>query len=240
MSPQTSLSRKYLQPQMELALISQNSLILGPIGYNVRMINSELEELELEERLTPTSHQEIPVHFSDNITHLLPVERNIPPYDPDREKEENFTWDILREEGVPVKVVLNYVTVPRTLEEVKETRRQEIAPVRREKENKIISLTVNDREIQVSTSREERALLTSKIISSPGPYRFKFRETWVEVTSRELAYIAQEIDKVVQDAFDWEYDKIREIDACETVEEVFDVVVREMGDKSGLGVRGNE
>ena len=67
---------------MEIALIHNNSLILGPMGFNVRMINSELEELEVEEIVTPQSHTNLPIHFSDNLTHLLPLERNTPAYDP--------------------------------------------------------------------------------------------------------------------------------------------------------------
>ena len=213
---------------MELALIHNNSLILGPIGYNVRMINSELEDLEVEERLTPSSYQEIPIHFTDNLTHLIPLEKNIPSYDSKYEKENGFLWEIIKEGETPTKVVFNYNITPRTLEEVKVIRKTEVSPVRREKENTLIKLTVSNTEVVVSTSREERVLMASKLASSPGPHRFKFQNTWVEITTQELEYILQEIDAVVQTAFDWEYDKLQEIDACETIDEVYDVVIREM------------
>lgn len=215
---------------MEIALVNNDSLILGPMGFNVRMINSELEELEVEEQITPSSYLELPIHFSDNQTHLLLLERNIPPYNPKYEREENFTWEIIKENEVPVKVVLNYTIVPRTLEEVKVFRKQEVAPYRREKENTTITLTVSNTEVEVSTSREERLLLTSKLSASPGPHRFKFKNTWLEITSQELEFIIQEIDKVIQEAFDWEYDKLQEIDACETIDEVYDVIVRDLSE----------
>jgi len=60
---------------MEFALVHNNQLILGPIRFNVRMINSELEDLELRDRISPKSYLHVPIHFSDGITHLLPIER---------------------------------------------------------------------------------------------------------------------------------------------------------------------
>ena len=212
---------------MEIALIHNNSLILGPIGYNVRMINSELEELEVEELLNPSSYVNIPIHFSDGLTHLLPIEKEVPSHDPKYHNVGNFSWEIIKENEVPIKVLLTYPITNKTLEEVKELRKQEVSPYRREKENTKITLTVAETEVKISTSREERVLLASKFAASPGPHRFKFENTWVEITSQELEYIIQQIDVVVQEAFDWEFDKLQEIDACETIDEVYDVVIVE-------------
>jgi hypothetical protein len=212
---------------MEIALIHNNSLILGPMGFNVRMINSELEELEVEETITTQSYTELPIHFSDNLTHLLPLERNTPPYDPKYYDVGNFTWEIIEENQVPTKVLLTYPTIEKTLEEVKSIRKQEVSPYRREKENTTLTLTVNQTEVEVSTSREERLLLASKLAASPGPHNFKFKNTWLEITTAELQTIVSEIDVKVQEAFDWELSKLQEIDACLTIDDVYDVVIRE-------------
>ena len=212
---------------MEIALIHNNSLILGPIGFNVRMINSELEELEVEETITTQSYTELPIHFSDNLTHLLPLERNTPQYDPKYYDVGNFTWEIIEENQVPTKVLLTYPTIEKTLEEVKSIRKQEVSPYRREKENTTLTLTVNQTEVEVSTSREERLLLASKLAASPGPHNFKFKNTWLEITTAELQTIVSEIDVKVQEAFDWELSKLQEIDACLTIDDVYDVVIRE-------------
>ena len=219
---------------MEIALIHNNSLILGPMGYNVRMINSELEELEVEETITTQSYTNIPIHFSDGLTHLLPLEKDIPPYDPKYYDVGNFTWEIIEENGVPTKVLLTYPTIEKTLEEVKNIRKQEVAPYRREKENTIITLTINGTAVEVSTSREERLLLASKLAASPGPHNFKFSNTWLEITTEQLQTIVSEIDVKVQEAFDWELSKLQEIDACETIESVYDVVIREKPQRFGL------
>jgi len=212
---------------MEIALIHNNSLELGPFGENVHYINQELEELEVEERVSPQSFSNLPIHFSDGLTHLVPTERVIPENDSKYHNVGNFTWEIIKENEIPVKVVFTHPIINKTLEEVKELRKQEIAPERRNKENTTITLTINDTEVEVSTSREERLMLASKLSASPGPHNFKFQNTWLEITTEELQYILSQIDIKVQEAFDWELAKIHEIDACVTIDEVYDVVIVE-------------
>jgi len=212
---------------MEIALIHNNLLELGPFGENVHYINQELEELEVEERISPQSFSNLPIHFSDGLTHLLPTERVIPEYDPKYQNVGNFTWEIITEDEVPSKVVFTYPIIDKTLEEVKELRKQEVSPARRDKENTTITLTINGTEVEVSTSREERLMLTSKLSASIGPYNYKFGNTWLEITVEDLQTIVNEIDTVVQSAFDWELAKLQEIDACITIDEVYDVVIIE-------------
>ena len=215
---------------MEIALIHNNSLELGPMGFNVKYINADLEDLEVEERISPQSYTELPIHFSDGLTHLLPIEKVIPEHDPKYHNIGNFTWEIIEdiEDDIPIKVIFTYPIVDKTLEEVKVIRKQEVSPYRREKENTTITLDINGTSVQVSTSREERVLLASKLSAAPGPHNFKFANTWLEVSTENLQYIISEIDKIVQAAFDWELAKLQEIDACETIDEVYDVIVREL------------
>lgn len=219
---------------MEIALIHNNSLELGPMGFNVKYINADLEDLEVEERISPQSYTDLPIHFSDNQTHLVIIEKVVPENDAKYHNIGNFTWEIIKENDVPVKVLLTYPIIDKTLEEVKELRKQEVSPYRKEKESAIITLTVNNTEVQVSTSREERLLLASKLSAAPGPHNFKFSNTWLEITTEQLQTIVSEIDVKVQEAFDWELSKLQEIDACETIESVYDVVIREQPQRLGL------
>lgn len=216
---------------MEFALIHNNQLILGPIGFNVRMINSELEDLELDDRISPQSYLSLPIHFSDGLTHLVEIERVVPEHDPKYQNVGNFTWEIVEENNTPVRVRTTFEISDKTLEEVKGIRRQEIVPTRKSKENTTISLTVNETTVDVSTSREERLLLASKFTATPGPHNYKFGNTWIEITAENLQYIITEIDKVVQQAYDWELAKHQEIDACTTIDEVYDVVIVEQPER---------
>jgi hypothetical protein len=226
---------------MEIALIHNNSLELGPFGANVHYINQELEELEVEERVSPQSFSELPIHFSDGLTHLLPTERVIPENDPKYHNVGNFSWEIIEEDEIPVKVVFTHEVADKTLEEVKELRKQEVAPYRKEKENTTITLTVNGTAVEVSTSREERILLASKLSAAPGPHNFKFQNTWLEITTEELQYILNQIDVKVQEAFDWELSKLQEIDTCATIDDVYDIVIREQPETpQRFGLEENE
>ena len=204
------------------------------MGFNVRYINSELEDLEVEERISPQSYTDLPIHFSDNETHLVLIEKVVPENDTKYHNIGNFTWEITKENDVPVKVLLTYPIIDKTLEEVKELRKQEVSPYRREKENTTISVNLNGTSVEVSTSREERLLLASKLSAAPGPHNFKFSNTWLEITTEQLQTIVSEIDVKVQEAFDWELSKLQEIDACETIDSVYDVVIREQPQRFGL------
>jgi len=219
---------------MEIALIHNNSLELGPMGFNVKYINADLEDLEVEERISPQSYTDLPIHFSDGLTHLLPIEKVVPENNPKYHNIGNFTWEIIKENEVPVKVLLTYPIIDKTLEEVKELRKQEVSPYRREKESTTISVNLNGTSVEVSTSREERLLLASKLSAAPGPHNFKFSNTWLEITTEQLQTIVSEIDVKVQEAFDWELSKLQEIDACETIDSVYDVVIREQPQRLGL------
>lgn len=226
---------------MEIALIHSNSLELGPMGFNVKYINADLEDLEVEERISPQSYTDLPIHFSDGLTHLLPIEKVVPENDSKYQNIGNFTWEIIKENDVPVKVLLTYPIIDKTLEEVKALRKQEVAPYRKEKENTTISVNLNGTDVEVSTSREERLLLASKLSAAPGPHNFKFANTWLEITTENLQYILNQIDVKVQEAFDWELSKLQEIDACVTIDEVYDVVIREQPETpQRFGLEENE
>lgn len=212
---------------MELALIHDDSLALGPIGYNVRMINSELEDLGISEFITTQSYTQIPIHFSDGLTHLVLIEKDVPLHNPKYHNVGNFTWEIIKEDDIPTKVKLTYPIIDKTLDEVKFLRKQEVKPERKNRENGIINLTLNETEVQVSTTREERLLLASKLASSPGTHNYKFENTWLEITEQDLQYVISQIDSKVQEAYDWELAKVQEIDSCSTIDEVYDVVIKE-------------
>lgn len=211
------------------ALIHDSQLILGPIQWNYRLINSELEDLEIDYKVSPRSYENVPIAADvDTKTYVLPAVLSIPDYDARFQGVGNFDWVIVEENNIPVRVEFSYSINDKTLDVIKAEYKSQVAPIRREKENTQISLTINNTEITVSTSREQRISLISKLSSSPGPYLFKFNdELWLEVTSTDLQTIINQIDIMVQEAFDWEYQKIQEIDACTTGEEVYNVVLNE-------------
>lgn len=209
------------------ALIHNSQLILGPIGYNYRLINSELEELEITKRVSPRDYENVPIKIN-NETYLLPVAQVIPEHDSRFQSVGNFEWEIIREQSEPSEVKMTYSVYDKTLDQIKYEYKQQVAPIRREKENTTIDLVIGGTTVTVSTSREDRLSYVSKLVSSPGPHNFKFAGgVWLQITTTELEYIINQIDLKVQESFDWELSKIQEIDACTTGEEVYNVILKE-------------
>ena len=209
------------------ALIHNSQLILGPIQWNYRLINGELEDLEVDARVSPRDYENVPFTFDEN-TYLIPAVQNIPEYDGRFQSVGNFDWEIIQENDVPVRVEFTYPILDKTLDQIKQEYKSQLPDIRRQKETQIIDVTLGETIVQVSTSREERVSFVSKLVSSPGPHNFKFEnDVWLQITTTELEYVISQMDAKVQEAFDWEYSKVQEIDACETGEDVYNVVIVE-------------
>jgi hypothetical protein len=209
------------------ALVHDNQLILGPIQYNYRLINSDLEELEVEGRVAPRDYENIPLHIDDK-TSLVSAVQIIPSYDERFQNLGNFEWEIIRENDIPVRVEMTYSIGDKSLEQIKFEYKSQVAPIRRAKENTAIDVVIGGNTVTISTSREDRLSYVSKLLSSTGPYNFKFsNDVWLEITSTDLEYIISQIDLKVQEAFDWELSKLQEIDVCVTGEEVYNVILKE-------------
>jgi hypothetical protein len=203
------------------ALINGQELLLGPISFNYRMINSVLEEdLEVEFRVTSQDYQSVPLSFTEDIK-ILPARNDIPEYDPRFQSVSQTSHTISTTE-----VVFVYTVADKSLEQIKEEYKTAVAPERWNRENTTVTVTINDNEITVSTSRDNRLSLVSKLLSGDGPYNFKFNDgVWEEISKTDLQIILTEIDTVVQAAFDWELAKLAEIDACADGEAVYAVVI---------------
>jgi hypothetical protein len=202
------------------ALVNGQELLLGPIGFNYRMINDELEELELSHRVSTQDYASVPISITDTVK-ILPARNDIPDHDPRFETVSQFSHSITETE-----VVFYYIKRDKDLEQIKTEYKAAVAPERWNKENTTVTVTINDKEITVSTSRDNRLSLVSKLLSGDGPYNFKFNDgVWAEISKSDLQIILTAIDIVVQAAFDWELTKLAEIDACVDGEAVYAVVI---------------
>jgi len=203
------------------ALVNGQELLLGPIAFNYRMINSVLEEeLEVEYRVTSQDYQNVPLHFTEDIK-ILPATNDIPEYDQKFQTVSQTSHTIADDE-----VVFVYTVEDKTLEQIKDEYKAGVKPERQRRENTSIEVTINNSAITVSTDRENRLALIAKYIAGPGPHNFKFDNgTWLEITTEDLQTIIQAVDSKVQEAFDWELAKLQEIDACETKEAVYEVEI---------------
>ena len=203
------------------ALVNGQELLLGPISFNYRMINSVLEEeLEVDFRVTSQDYQSVPLSFTEDIK-ILPARNEVPEHDPRFQTVSQTSHEI-----TDTEVVFYYGVSDKPLEQIKGEYKAAVAPERWNKENTTVTVTINDNEITISTSRDNRLSIVSKLLSGDGPYNFKFNDgVWEEISKTDLQTILNEIDNVVQAAFDWELAKLAEIDACEDGEAVYAVVI---------------
>lgn len=198
------------------ALVNDNQLLLGPIEFNYRLINSVLEEeLELDFRISPSDYSNVPISITENVKLLTAVEDK-PIYDQKYELINLYDYEILED-----KVIFHYEKKEKYLELIKQEHKDIITAERWNKESiGIINLSINNTAIRVSTSRESRISLITKLSCGDGPYNFKFGDVWIEITSEDIKTIISTIDQKVQEYFDWEYSKIQEIDLCSSVSEI--------------------
>jgi hypothetical protein len=203
------------------ALVNGQELLLGPIAFNYRMINSSLEEeLELNYRVTSQDYQNVPIIITEDIR-IITARNEVPEFD-SRFEEVYQTGRSINES----EVVFHYSVREKPLEQIKDEYKVGVKPERQRRENTSIEVTINNSTITLSTSRESRLEFISKLLGNEGPYNFKFDSgTWVEISKVDLQYIISQIDSKVQEAFDWELAKLQEIDACETKEEVYEVEI---------------
>jgi len=204
------------------ALVDNQQLILGPISFNYRMFNDELEELELDFRVNSSSYLNVPITITESIK-ILPARYEDPSYDPRFEYLTNVSYQVINDE-----VIFAHDKVEKSLEQIKEERKATVSEERKKLENTVIDITLNGEVISVSTSKENRLSYIAKLAStnSTETYNFKFaNDTWKQISSTDLNYVVNKIDQKVQEAFDWELSKKEEIDNCQTKEEVYLVEV---------------
>lgn len=198
------------------ALVNDNELVLGPIEFNYRLINSSLEDdLEVDYRIQPSDHSRVPIIITEKIK-LLKVVEDKPPYDPRYEEISLYKYEVINDE-----VIFYYEKSNIDLDKIKNEYKKIISNERWIRETSgYITHSINDIDIKISTDRETRISLVTKLASNNGPYNFKFGDVWVEITGENIGQIITKIDEKIQSDFDWELQKINEINLCSTIDEL--------------------
>lgn len=198
------------------ALLNDNELVLGPIEFNYRLINSVLEdELEIDYRIEPSDHARVPIIITEKIK-LLKVVEDKPQYDPRYEEILLYKYEIINDE-----VIFYYQKSNIDFDKIKNEYKKVISNERWIRENSgHITHLINNTEIKVSTNRETRISLVTKLASGSGPYNYKFGDVWVEITGEDVGNIITKIDEKIQVDFNWELQKINEINLCSSIDEL--------------------
>ena len=199
------------------AIVHNDFVVITQPKWNSRMFTSILfEECEVDRKILLSDEVNVPMIINEN-TKILKVSDNKPNYNSKIEWLDGPSYSI-----VDNVVVGSYVVKDLDLNIAKANLKNLLPAIRYDKENKFIQVVVNDETFSVSTDRDNRAILASKVLSvaAEDSFSWKFNEGWATINKTILETIIGDINTVVQTAFDWELNKATEIDNCITLAEL--------------------
>ena len=97
------------------ALVNGSFILLGPIGFNYRLINSTIkDDLNLDYSVGPLDYMNVPINFNDQLK-ILPVVNNIPHHNRKTEYPNMIRWEIGED-----RLTYFYEILPIPLEKLKQ------------------------------------------------------------------------------------------------------------------------
>jgi len=194
-----------------------NQVINGPRQWNYRSFESTLEEdLEIIQKL-PLKKEDNSTIEIDSNTHIYRAELREPEYNPTFEYLHGPFWDFLSGIAIGTYTVESY-----DVETIKGKLKSIITANRYIKEISGVKTTIQSTEVTIDTSRDGRNIFVQKYIlmGDTDTVQWKFPEGWLTLTKSELGLVVATGAGYIQSQFDWEANKIAEIDACTTVDEL--------------------
>lgn len=103
-----------------------------------------------------------------------------------------------------------------------------IAANRYKKETSGFIATIQDKKVHIDTSRERRDAFQSKylVLSEEEVVNWKFSNGILPLSKSEILNVMSSINSHIQGCFDWETNKIAEINSCTTLEELISIELR--------------
>jgi hypothetical protein len=198
------------------ALVHKNQVVLTQEFWNTRMINMVLEEdYGIKRRILLAEENDVPI-IIDEDTKACTYYEIKPDYN------ERIEWlDGPLYEVVGDGVVGTYLVKNLDLSIAKDNLKKLLPAARYAKEVKRVEVTIQDQTFTIPADRDSRLLLVGKIVGmNTETINYKVGDLWLDLSKNELNSILRQIDESVQHAFDWEYSKTLEIDACENLEDI--------------------
>ncbi len=113
-----------------------------------------------------------------------------------------------------------WLPIDKTPDQIKSELIAEVASNRWLLETGGTSTTIQDLTITLSTARGERDIFAQALLLGSTGATWKFNEGWLILSNAELGMIVGAIMYHVQMSFTWEGQKVTEINACSTIEEL--------------------
>lgn len=205
---------------MNYILVENREIVhLGPISWRPRFIQSELDDLEVDFIINPTETGYVKIN--DNFE-IIPITiDSTPPYDLQYQHLSGPFWNYSDQE-----VEMYYTVHDLDLESVKNIFKQQVPPIRYRQEIAGTKININGMDLSLDTSREQRNIYIQQYMSmgDNDTVNWKFPEAWMTLSKQQMFDVVTAVNNWIQTQFQWEIWALSQIDACQTVEEVKDLI----------------
>lgn len=197
-----------------LLVENRQTILLGPIVWKPRFIQSELDDLEVSYIVPPVEQGYIKIN--DNLEIIPIVEAPDPGHDPLYEELAGpyYTY-------TDNTATMTYNKVDRKLDDVKGNYKQLAAAARYARETSGTSAVVGDNIISLATDVASRANYLNLLNTvGEGTINYKTNGAFVALNATDLQALVDAVNVHVQDAFNWEKGILDQIDAATSIEEL--------------------
>ena len=206
-----------------LLVENKQTILLGPIFWRHRFIQSELDDLDIDYTVPPVEPNAY-LKITDNLEVYPIADLLTPQYDSTFEQLAGPFWNF--DNNVATG---HYTVLPRDLEAIKNDLRSLAAAERYRKEVAGVQVTVQNTAVTVDTSRDGRNIFIQKytLMTDADSVQWKFPETWLTLTRSELGAVVAAGAAHVQSQFDWESTIVAQIAAANNVDDLRSIVIVE-------------
>jgi len=196
-------------------IIYKNQVVLGPMRWNqFRFENFLAEEHEITTTLSPSNTDQV-VIVNDNCK-IMPIQGSPnPEFNPTIEMLHGPFWEF-----TDTVAISSYQVEPLALDAVKNMLKERASIERYKKEVSGTTVTIQDTQVSLATDRDSRNTFNTTYSLAKDTVNWKFPEGWLTLTKKELMLAVSAINSYVQAQFNWESNKVSEIEAATTLEQL--------------------
>ena len=195
---------------------NRQTVLLGPIDWRHRFIQSELDDLEVAYIVPPTEQGYL--QFTPELEIFPIAETQSPDIDTRYEDPVGPTWTIMPN----MTAVETYTKQDKSLTAVRQGLKSTVSALRYTQEVSGTTATVDTVSINLSTARGDARTQWNNLLTtiSTGTVNWKFSEGFLELDLADVELIVTAIAAHVQTAFDWEKTQQDAIDAAADMTEL--------------------
>ena len=199
---------------MHFCLLEDLNIRLGPFEWSKRRFEDAIQEdFDILFPLPFQNSEAIDIH---NSLKIRPVKETIYP---------NMNGRIQELAGPFVTITdtdctLTYNAADKSIDSIKNELKSEVANNRYNFEVGGTTVTIQDQELPIITSRGERDIYLQTLQLGGDNITWKFNDKWVVLSLAELQTIVTAVFTHVKNSFEWEAAKVTEIDACTTLDQL--------------------